>query len=138
MQIVNYSYDVKIGNNSAVFELNGIWGAIAPDASEIDIASRLFPHYEECENALYRLLNKLSTDESYLAEAGHVIVIKRNPQIFNSKSDEEKWDEATLIKFFIADSDELKKSILDYNIEARIRMFSIDISSTDITIAQLQ
>ena len=121
MSHINFFYDVRIGNDSGYLSLPGVAGLV-PDVSDISISSKLFDSFYDCDAALAKLLSVLSAADAAQHNKNFVIVTKKNPKISGIKSETETWDNLTLVKLFLADAELLKKSVLKYSVEARIKI----------------
>ena len=116
----NYQYKVRIAAGSGVLQTAEIADVI-PDSTDIAIISRVFANYDECETKLGELMSELSSRESIATDKNFVIVAKKNPNIYGGKINEgEVWENNTIIRFFIADTEPLKKLILNFSIDGRI------------------
>lgn len=95
-----------------------------PNCGEMNISSKAFDTYEECEKSLNGLMTTLTRIEGKAADRNMVIVSKINPVLDQSgkkHADAASWDEFTILRVYVADSDELKKATLKYHIVGQIR-----------------
>lgn len=120
--LIRYAYDVKVNMGAGMLEHGGIPAGF-PNCGEMLIQSNHFEHLDECEQNLARLLSALSSYETKQNNIPHVIVTKANPLL---KPDEkpnegESWDETVLLRAYIADAAELKKSNLKFFTFAQIK-----------------
>lgn len=102
-----------------------------PNCGEMIITSKFFDTYEDCEKSLSGLMTTLTRIECKAADQNMVIVSKINPVLDTSNkphADAGTWDENTILRIYVADSEELKKATLKYHIVGQIKT-SVDVSS---------
>lgn len=119
---IKYVYDVKINAGAELLKSNVISKSL-PSCGEMLIVSKFFDTVESCDAKLSSFLSMLSKAESTAGDKNHVIVTKRNPLLFSEvkSNPEENWDTLTVLRAYVADADQLKVSVLHFNIFAQIR-----------------
>jgi len=124
MHGLNYSYDVRITRGSNILSTGPLSNAL-PNCGEMIITSKIFDEYMQCEQSLSSLLSNLTRHQTMLSDVNHVIVTKRNPNHHKTdKPDPEAadWDNATLLRAYVAEAAALKKAELRYNIIGQIKI----------------
>jgi hypothetical protein len=117
-----YFYDIKIGKDANMLK-TGIFANVLKNCGEVIINSKSFESYSECEKILSKLLSSLSTIEARASNKSFVIFTKINPILENSSSASvESWDRQTVLKAYVAESEALKKSQLDFHISGQVRV----------------
>lgn len=119
--ISNFSYYVNLDINSGMLR-NGPMTSVLPNCSQMIITSESFDEYEVCEKKLSSLLQLISNEESRLNNKNYVIVTRLNPIYSNVETEptDDKWENSTVMKVFLADADLLKESKINYNVLAQI------------------
>jgi len=120
----SFNYDVKIGHGADILK-TGPLGKGLVNCGEIVITSRSFTDYAECEKTLSNLMSALSFIETKCSSQGHVIVTKLNPILDTTgkkHNDADSWDKFTVMRSYVANADELKKSTLNYHVLGQIRV----------------
>ena len=120
---VKFMYDIKIGVGANLLQV-GKLADVLPHAGEMVITSKEFATYEECEKSLSSVMTFLAHSESRATEKNHVIVTKVNPAIDDSgklHADTGSWDKFTILRAYVADSEQLKKAQLHYHVFGQIR-----------------
>jgi hypothetical protein len=119
--ISNFSYYVNLDTNSGMLR-NGPMASVLPNCSQMIIKSESFAEYEVCEKKLSSLLQLISNEESRLNNKNYVIVTCLNPIYSNVETEptDDKWENSTVMKVFLADADLLKESKINYNVLAQI------------------
>ena len=112
MSFYNFRYSAKIGNNSA-FSQTDRMKYLFPFFAQMEIKSNTFDSSKKCEEELAKLLVTLVQKEHKITEKNYVLIKKLNPA-YDSESKEEAWDKRIIYRFFTADSEKLKESVLDY------------------------
>jgi len=118
-----FSYNVKVGRAASMLRA-GPYKTKIPNCGEINISSRPFETYEECEKSLNGLMMTLTRVEGKSADKNMVIVSKVNPALDESgkkHADAASWDEHTILRVYVADPEELKKATLKYHIVGQIK-----------------
>lgn len=121
--LVKFTYDIKVGLGASMLQAGKFADAL-PSAGEMVITSKEFGTYEECEKSLSNVMAYLTHSESRATEKNHVIVTKVNPAIDNSgkqHADAGSWDKFTILRAYVADSEQLKKAQLHYHVFGQIR-----------------
>ncbi len=132
MTPANYNYDVKIGYGADLIK-TGPLSQSFPNCGELVITSKPFQDYNACENALSGLMSALTYIETKFSTKNHVIVTKINPILDNSgkkHADADTWDKHTVMRAYVADSEELKKATLNYHVFGQIRVDQIILGLT--------
>ncbi len=128
----NFNYDVKIGYGADILKTGPLSKSFA-NCGELIITSKPFPDYESCQKSLSDLMSALSFIETKYSTKGHVIVTKVNPILDNSGKkhpDADTWDKFTVMRSYIADAEELKKSTLNYHVLGQIRVDQVILGFT--------
>jgi hypothetical protein len=129
---VNFNYDVKIGHGADILKTGPLGQGLA-NCGEIVITSKPFSNYADCEKTLSSLMSALSFIETKFSAQGHVIVNKLNPLLDTSgkkHSDADQWDKFTIMRSYVANADELKKSTLNYHVLGQIRVDQMIVAFT--------
>jgi hypothetical protein len=130
----HFNYDVKIGYGADILK-SGPLGQGFANCGEIVITSQPFTDYAECEKILTSLMSALSYIETKFSTQGHVIVTRLNPMLDTSGKkyhDAGTWDKFTVMRSYIANSEELKKSTLNYHVLGQIRVDQMLIAATPV------
>ncbi len=120
----NFNYDVKIGYGADILKTGPLSKSFA-NCGELIITSKPFSDYEACEKSLSNLMSALSFIETKYSTKSHVIVTKVNPILDTSGKvhpDANTWDKFTVMRSYVADSEELKKATLNYHVLGQIRV----------------
>jgi hypothetical protein len=136
----NYTYDLKIGLGADLLT-SGAFSEALPNCGEIVVTSKNFGDYETCERHLTGLLTTLTQAENSIGGKNHVVVTKLNPILDPSGKmpiKGEEWDHYTVMRAYVADADELKKTNLKFSMMAQIRVDQVilGLRSTQQKIAQ--
>ena len=115
-----YKYSIKINPDAALYDVKEM-EVMFPNLGEMLIQSKVFHSLEECDDKLNRLLSVLTHLECQHSGTNHVLVVKRQPTEVDNESDANLWDESVLSKFFVCDSEHLKKSEFVYSIMAQVQ-----------------
>ena len=117
-----FVYVVRVGHGAGMLR-TGQYKEALPNCGEIMISSKQFQSYEECEKNLNNLMVALTRFEAKSSDKNFVIVSKVNPVLDQSgreHRDAASWEKNTIMRAYIADSDELKKSTLKYHVMGQI------------------
>lgn len=118
-----FSYNVRVGHGAEMLR-GKIYADVIPNCGEMLISSKEFDSYEECETSLSNLMAHLTRFETRSSNKNHVLVSKINPELDTSGKkhmDASSWDRYTLMRTYIADSEELKNATLRYHVMGQIR-----------------
>jgi len=128
----NFNYDVKIGHGADILKTGPLSQSFA-NCGEIVITSKPFVDYAECEKTLSNLMTALTFIETKYSTKGHVIVTKLNPILDTTGKkhhDADSWDKYTVMRSYVANAEELKKSTLNYHVLGQIRVDQMIIGFT--------
>jgi len=131
----HFNYDVKIGHGSDILKSGPLSQSLA-NCGEVIITSKAYSSYNECEKSMSSLMSALSYIESKFSTKSKVIVQKLNPILDNSGKkhvDADSWDKFTVMRAYVADAEELKKSTLEYHVLGQIRVDQIIIGLTPVS-----
>lgn len=120
--MATFVYSIRVGHGAKLLK-DGIYSVAFPNCGEMMINSKEFSSYEECEKNLNNLMMLLSRHEASAGDKNLVVVSKVNPLLDTSgrkHADAGTWDRFTIIRSYVADSDELKKSTLKYHVMGQI------------------
>jgi hypothetical protein len=122
----HYAYDLKINQTAGIF-LTDIFIDAFPGCGEMLVVSKNFNSAIECEQSLSGLLSSLSAVESQAIARNHVVVTKRNPVLTGTTATDkdDNWESNVVLRAYVADAEQLKKSVLKYNLFAQVR--SVDL-----------
>jgi hypothetical protein len=123
----HYAYDLKINQGAGLFT-SEVFTEAFPGCGEVLVLSKNFNSSAECEKSLSNLLSSLSMLESKAIAKNHVVVTKRNPILTNIKTPidaEENWADNVVLRAYVADAEQLKQSVLKYNLFAQVRAVEI-------------
>lgn len=123
MSDVKFQYDIKISSGTEFIKHSQI-GDNIPNANEMIILSHYFSNYDECQRSLKDVLGFLSRSESSATSKNFVIVTKVNPLIDATEKlhrDASTWDRFTIMRAYVADSQKLKDSKLQFSILGQIK-----------------
>ena len=118
----NFNYSVKIGHGSDILK-SGPLSQSFQNCAEINITSKVYQEYSECEKNLTTLMAALSSIESKFSAKDHVIVTKLNPILDQSgkvHADADTWDKTTIVRLYVANAEELKQATLSYHVLGQI------------------
>lgn len=118
-----FAYTVRVGSGADLLRA-GIYPVVLPNCGEIIINSHEFASFEECEKNLNSLMTVLTRHEASASDKNLVVVSKIHPQLDTSgrkHADANTWDKFTIMRAYVADSDELKNSTLKYHVMGQIR-----------------
>jgi len=128
----HFNYDVKIGYGADILKTGPLSLSFA-NCGEIVITSKPFVDYAECEKTLSSLMSALTFIETKYSAKGHVILTRLNPILDTSGKkhhDADTWDKFTVMRSYVANAEELKKSTLNYHVLGQIRVDQMIIGVT--------
>lgn len=130
---MNYVYQLRI-NGPCQLSLDPAVNRALAELHQMAVTSKIFTSYGECENNLGLLLSVIGTAISELNHTAPVIVSKARPAIKSNEDTVSEWDLPIVAKYFLADPQKLKNSILHAYVTADISIDSNAVTGANQTV----
>lgn len=95
--------------------------------ADVIISSREFMVYEECESSALEVISFLASEQLRCSGINCLVMSKKNEKMGLSNSvkidDGLPWDDNTMLRYYLADADSLKKHTLNYYVLGQIKRF---------------